>query len=140
MRVNAELGGSPALLSSESKQATTVQTYQTRSKAPYTLHLTTFDAGVTVKEYVSQSGNVFAVAWIEQKSVAAPVNLLLGAYFSCYQQAINAARMENGALPTALNIEQSGLSIRIGHDMDRTSGSVYLRQALPVGLEEGAIN
>jgi hypothetical protein len=137
---HAELGSSPTLALYSLKHAITVQTYWTRSNIPYTLYATTLDTGVMIKEYVSKSGNVFAVVWSEPKSEAAPLNLLLGAYFPCYQQAIDAAGGQRGIFANALNIEQSGLSIRVERNIDRNSARVYLRQALPVGLEEGVIN
>ncbi|MBN3752342.1 DUF2844 domain-containing protein [Paraburkholderia sp. Tr-20389] len=140
MHVHAELGGSPAYQANGDAKVTVAHTYRTRSNVPYTLYITTLDAGITVKEYASQSGNVFAVAWDEQKSQTAPVDRLLGAYVSCYQQAVNAAGTQSSTLADNLNIEQSGLSIRIGHSKEHTSGRVYLRQALPAGLEEAAIN
>ncbi|MEM5339443.1 DUF2844 domain-containing protein [Paraburkholderia azotifigens] len=138
--VNAELGGSPAYQPNGDAKLTVAHSYRTRSNVPYTLYVTTWDAGVTVKEYESQSGNVFAVAWDEQKPQAAPVDRLLGAYVACYQQAVDAAGKQSSTLADVLNIEQSGLSIRVGHSKGHTSGRVYLRQALPAGLDEAAIN
>jgi len=140
MPAHAELGGSPAFAINDFLHSTTVETYRTASSIPYTLYVTTLDTGVTIKEYASKSGNVFAVVWIEPKSQIAPIALLLGAYLPCYQQALDEAVSQSGPLASALSIEQSGLSIRVAHEVERNSGRVYLRQALPVGFEERVIN
>ena len=63
----------------------TLRTTQTQS---YTIHEIRAATGTNVREYVSSSGRVFAVAW--QGPWPPDMRQILGSYFEQYQQAVQA--------------------------------------------------
>ena len=99
--------------------------------ASYTVNETTLASGTVVREYVSQAGTVFGIAWRgpQMPDLAA----LLGSYFPQYVEGVNAVRTARpGHGPVA--VDQSGLVVRSGGHMGSFSGQAWVPQALPAGV------
>jgi hypothetical protein len=127
--VLASLGGDATTVQAD--QAKMQSTLRSTSSNSYTLHEMETPAGVTVKEYVSPAGKVFAVTW--QGAVHPDLRQLLGSYFAPYVQAVEAQKAERrGRGP--LVIQQAGLVVQITGHMRALRGKAYVPQMLPVGV------
>ncbi|MFX1763565.1 DUF2844 domain-containing protein [Paraburkholderia sp. A1RI-2L] len=103
--------------------------------ASYTVKQTTLANGIVVREYVSQAGMVFGVAWNGPQ----PPDLatLLGNYFPQYVSGVQANRARGVRGPGA--VESSGLVVHSGGHMGAFSGEAWLPQALPAGVSTSDI-
>ena len=102
----------------------------TRAQA-YTVHEIQAATGTTVREYISPSGTVFAVAW---KGPWPPdMRQLLGEYFDQYTQAAEVqSNARTGRRP--LHIELPGLVVHVGGHPRSFAGTAYLPDRLPHGV------
>ena len=125
----ASLGGD---LSSVSDDQTKMQgTLRTTSNNSYNVHEIQALSGIVLREYVSLSGNVFAVAW--QGRTHPDLRQVLGASYDQYVQAVQAQRAQpHGHGP--LLIQQPGLVLQIGGHMRSLTGRAYLPQSMPAGV------
>ena len=123
----AELGGAPSWSSGGTNNVTLLAQHLSTSSVPYTVNETTLSSGTIVREYVAQSGTVFAIAWHGPQT-------LLGAYFSAYLQGLSDARAAMGGGYGPLAVQQSGLVVQTGGHMGAYTGRAYLPQALPQGF------
>ena len=98
---------------------------QSNGYAVYELHSPT---GAVIREFVSPSGIVFAVAW--QAPSLPDLRQLLGPYFDEFQTAA-ALSQRPGRAP--LFIEHSGLVVQLGGHMRNFTGRAYLPDQLPAG-------
>jgi hypothetical protein len=96
--------------------------------ANFTVHEIQAPSGTTVREYVSQDGIVFAIAW--QGPVMPDLRQALGRYFDRYTAAASARRL--GRRQVA--ISESDLVVQSGGHMRSFSGRAYLPQLLPQGV------
>jgi hypothetical protein len=85
----AELGGAPTWSSGGTNNVSLLAQHLSASSVPYTVKETTLSSGTIVREYVAQSGTVFAITWHGPQMAA--LNTLLGAYFSAYLQGLSDA-------------------------------------------------
>ena len=104
---------------------------QTGTGTGYSIETLTV-AGMTIREYVSANGVVFAVAW---KGTGAPdLPLLLGEYFEEYRDGLTAARNQTPRARKPLVLKTDHLVVeRRGHSRSMW-GRAYLPSALPPGL------
>jgi Protein of unknown function (DUF2844) len=102
----------------------------------YTVHEIQSPSGTTVREYVSPSGKVFAVAW--QGPWPPDMQQILANYFDRYKQAAQ-AQMNSRAGRRPLNVEQPGLVIQAGGHMRSFTGRAYIPEMLPQGVTAEAI-
>ncbi len=87
--------------------------------------------GLLVREYVSNAGKVFGVAW--QGPWPPDFRQLLGGYFDQYVQAIKAQRTARiGRRPVL--IDQPGLVIEVGGHPRSFFGHAYVPGMLPEGV------
>lgn len=128
----AVLGGQPTWSSSGTDHVTMLAQRQSATSTAYTVNQTTLTSGTVVSEYVAQSGTVFAIAWHGPKM--APLNTLLGTYFSAYLQGLSDARAKAGGGAGPLSVQQSGLVVQTGGHMGAYTGRAYLPQAFPQGF------
>lgn len=94
----------------------------------YTVHELRSPAGSVVREFVSPSGKVFAVAW--QSPSLPDLKQLLGPYFDEFQKAA-ALNRKPGHAP--LVVEHSGLVVQLWGHMRSFMGRAYLPDQLPSG-------
>jgi hypothetical protein len=101
-----------------------------------TVHEINSPTGTVVREYVSTSGKVFAVAW--QGPWPPDMRQILAGYFEQYQQAVQAqASTRAGRRP--LLIEQPGLVVQSGGHMRSFAGRAYIPEMLPQGVSKEEI-
>jgi hypothetical protein len=98
--------------------------------AAYTVRQTTLAGGIVVREYVSQSGTVFGVAW--RGPQPPDLSALLGSYFPQYVAGVKASHAAGVHGPGV--VEQPGLVVHSGGHMGAFSGQAWLPQALPAGV------
>jgi hypothetical protein len=103
--------------------------------APYTVRQTTLASGIVVREYVSQSGAVFGVAW--RGPQPPDLSALLGSYFPQYVAGVKASHA--AGVHGAGIVEQSGLVVHSGGHMGAFSGQAWLPQDLPAGVSAADI-
>jgi hypothetical protein len=127
----AELGGD--ITTVQADQEHMKGTRQVTTTAAYSIHEIQTATGTKVREFVSPSGRVFAVAW--QGPSTPDLRQLLGQYFDQYAQAIQGKRA--GRAP--VSIEQPGLVVEAGGHMRSFSGRAYLPQMMPQGVATASI-
>lgn len=106
----------------------TLRTTQTQNYTVHEIHAAT---GTVVREYVSTSGKVFAVAW--QGPWPPDMRQILGASFEQYHQAAQ-AQANSRPVRRTLRIEQPGLVVHSGGHMRSFAGQAYIPEMLPQGV------
>lgn len=97
----------------------------------YTVRETTLASGTVVREYLSQAGTVFGIAWTGPQMP--DLGSLLGSYFPQYVAGLDTLRATRGGHGPAA-VESSTLIVRSGGHMGAFSGQAWLPQALPAGV------
>jgi hypothetical protein len=130
---HATLGGKPTHAASNAAVQPLLRSaaQPTASNTPWSLHSTSSDDGVTVHEYASLDGIVFAVTW--SGPVRPDMAALLGSYFPNVASAARRGRRGTGPL-----VERSGeLQIEsIGHQGQFT-GKAWLPRLVPARVDIG---
>lgn len=102
----------------------------------YTIHEVQSATGTAVREYVSPSGTVFAVAW--EGPFMPDLRQLLGAYFERYQRGAEAARrVRRGRGP--LHIDDGEIVVQVSGHARAFSGVATIPRLTPNGVRAGAI-
>ncbi|HEY6308011.1 MAG TPA: DUF2844 domain-containing protein [Candidatus Angelobacter sp.] len=127
----AELGGNVSSIQADQEHMK--GTRRVTTNAAYSVHEIQAATGTTVREFVSPSGTVFAVAW--QGPATPDLQQLLGAYFGQFTQAIQTKRAGRGPV----SVRQEGLVVEAGGHMRSFSGRAYLPQMMPQGVSSEAI-
>ncbi len=96
----------------------------------YQVHEIQSPSGTVVDEYVSSSGEVFAVTWHGQ--FPPPMQQILGTYFQQYSAALQARPKTYGHHP--LNIQEPGLVVQTGGHMRAYFGRAYIPSLIPPGM------
>jgi hypothetical protein len=125
------LGGNAASVAADRAllKAGDVQT-QTSS---YTVHQLKAESGTVVREYVSPSGNVFAIAW--QGQFFPDMQQLLGTYFDQYSAAVKANKDARvGRRP--LNLQLPGLNVQLNGHMRAYHFRACVPQQIPAGVKQ----
>ena len=94
-------------------------------KAQFALYTQTTPDGVTVRQYVSPTGIVFAVAW--EGPVLPDLEVLLATYFSIYRDALQQRRR-------SVRIDSPALFLESGGMMRAFVGRAYIRAQMPAGM------
>lgn len=100
----------------------------------YSVHEMVSPAGATVREFVSASGQVFAIAW--QGPYTPDLQQLLGDYFEQY---MHAAQTSPRNARHVVHIETDDLVFESAGHMRFIVGRAYLRNKLPDGATVDAI-
>jgi hypothetical protein len=102
----------------------------------FTLHEIQSAAGITVREYVSSTGDVFGVAW---DGPAMPdLNQVLGAYFPAYQRAVQQQRQTRRARGP-LAIDDGDLVVQVSGHMRSLSGRAYVKRLMPASVQPSVV-
>lgn len=96
----------------------------------YAIHELRSGSGAVIREYVSPSGRVFAVAW--HAPTLPDMKQLLGSHFDEFRQAVLAQNHSGRRGP--LIIHQSGLTVELGGHMRSFVGRVYLPDQVPADV------
>jgi hypothetical protein len=102
----------------------------------YTIRQTTLASGTLVREYVSQSGLVVAVAW--NGSRVPNLSVLLGNFFAPYLAGLKGQDTVRGAHHPA-TFQNAGLVVQSSGHMGSFFGRAWLPPALPAGLSSDEI-
>ena len=127
----AELGGDVTTIQADQEHMKGSR--QVTTTATYSVHEIKAATGTKVREFVSPTGKVFAVAW--QGPSTPDLRQLLGQYFDQYAQAIQSKRA--GRAP--VSIQQPGLVVEAGGRMRSFSGRAYLPQMMPEGVATASL-
>lgn len=123
---SASLGGDVA--SVEADQVKMQASLETTNKDLYSIHEIHLPNNIVVREYVSQAGNVFAVAW--QGTARPDLRQLLGAYFDSFAKASQTQKTQRvGRGP--LVIEQAGLVVEMSGHARSFFGRAYDPRMVP---------
>lgn len=102
---------------------------KTTRYSAYTLHEMQSATGTAVREYVSASGTVFAVAW---KGAYQPnLKQLLGSQFQQYEQALKTGNGRASRGPVTIRLPN--LVVQLGGHMGDFSGRAYIPDQVPEG-------
>jgi hypothetical protein len=124
--LSASLGSDSA--SVEADRAKLQGTLETTTHESFAVHQIQAATGVTVREYMSPAGKIFAVTW--QGPFHPDLQQVLGSYYDQYMQAAKsqlAARHGRGPVL----IQQNGLVVEIAGHLRSFSGRAYVQQMLP---------
>ncbi len=102
----------------------------------YTVHEIQSATGTLVREYVSSSGDVFAVSW--NGPTMPDLQQVLGRYFPVYQQAVQAARQTRRARGP-LAIDTGDLVVQVSGHMRSFTGRAYVKHLVPASIQPSAI-
>ena len=106
----------------------------TSSGNGYTVHEMTSSPSI-VREYISPSGIIFAIAW---NGLATPdLSQLLGAYASEYQKALQQTPRQRGA--RHLHVESQNIIVEKWGHMRALHGRAYVPALIPPGVSTDAI-
>jgi hypothetical protein len=129
----ASLGGD--ITSVQADQARLQGTLQSTKNSSYTIEEMKAPSGLLVREYLSTSGQVFAVTW--QGPTRPNLQQILGTYFQTYTQA---AQMQKGrrVVRGPVVLKQGGLVVEMGGHMRWVVGRAYVSSMVPptVQMEE----
>lgn len=90
-----------------------------------------------VREYLTRSGQVFAVTW--QGPVLPDLQQLLGNYFATFQSAAAANHRANPGRHRQLNVAQSDLVVQSSGRLRDFHGLAYLPSLVPAGVSVSAL-
>ena len=102
----------------------------------YTVEQMTVASGIAVKEYVGPNGRVFAVTWRGRRPP--DLSVLLGSYFSQYEDAANAGGLTAHGLHHA-SVRGSDVTVETAGHMRDMWGRALLPAMLPPGVEQSEI-
>lgn len=128
---HASLGGTPTWPVKPTDQGTRLVQRASARSVGYSVNENTLAYGTVVREYVSQTGTVFAVVWHGPRMP--PLNTLLGSYFPAYLQGLAAIHATQGGGYGPATVQQNELVIHTGGHMGAFTGRAYLPQSLPQG-------
>lgn len=100
------------------------------SELPYQVVETTGAGGVVAREYVDQTGTVFAVTW--SGPTRPDMKQLLGSYFGRFVG-------ERGHPRGPLRVDQSDVVIQSGGHMGALHGRAWVRDLVPKGVDADAL-
>jgi len=127
-RVQATLGETSGSIESDRKALSAVQRGVT-VRSSYTVHEIYTDAN-TVREYVSSSGVVFAIAW--NGLVYPDITQLLGSYSGEYQDALKQTVRQKGS--RHLQVKTPGVVVEKWGHMRNLQGRAYAPALMPPGV------
>jgi hypothetical protein len=122
----AELGGGPETVTRDRAQFNAKE--QVTQSATHSVHEMTLASGARLREYVSNSGAVFAVSWVSP--VRPDLKKLMGAYFNQYAQAVQAPHRRRGPVV----VRTAGLVVESAGHMRGFVGHAYIPSLLPEGV------
>ena len=99
----------------------------------YTLHEIKMSTGGVIREYVSTSGTVFAVAW--ESPTMPDIASLLGSYSAAFQQATASSGHRRGPL----YVQTGPLLVESGGRMRAFRGRAYVTHLVPANVSMDVI-
>jgi hypothetical protein len=99
----------------------------------YTVDELKTPAGVTVREYVSPGGQVFAITW--QGTTRPDLQQLLGTYSETFKEAVQAKQKTSRILRGPLMIKEPGLVVQMAGHMRWLVGRAYVPGMVPSNVQ-----
>lgn len=130
----AALGGHVEPIANTQGQAVVRAQVRVTPSNGYTVHESTTEAGITLREYVSPQGIVFAVTW---NGPSLPdLNALLGDYFPQFKEAM--AQRRSHGIRGSVALKQDDLVVESGGHLRDFRGRAYAPNLLPpqVSIDE----
>jgi hypothetical protein len=109
-------------------------TLRSTATRQYVKHEIQIPSGQVVREFVSQDGTVFGVAW--EGSAQPDLQQVLGSYFDPVKQAV-AAQQRHGHGP--ISVETSGFVFQQGGHARSFHGRAYVPSMVPQGVDVAEI-
>ncbi|MFI4866899.1 MAG: DUF2844 domain-containing protein [Steroidobacterales bacterium] len=103
---------------------------RTTALVEYDVHEIDAAAGLTVREFVTRGGTVFALSWAGP--VPPDLQLLLGNYFGAY--AAGLAALKSSGRNRSVRVELTDLIVESGGHLRAYSGRAYLPALMPAGV------
>jgi Protein of unknown function (DUF2844) len=128
--VMAALGGNETSVQSDRAQMRAALLRMTRAER-YTVHEMQAPSGTIVREYVSTTGAVFAVAWTGPWQP--DLRQVLGTYFEQYVQAARVVRARRAGHGPLL-LQEPGLVVQLSGHPRAFEGKAYVPMLIPQGL------
>jgi len=101
---------------------------------PYTVRQTTLGTGTVVREYLTQGGVVFGVAW-NGPYLPALADIFGDTYYQQYVAGAQAVRAARGGIARGpMLVDQSGLVVHSGGHPGGFAGSAWIPSLLPAGV------
>ncbi len=132
---SAALGGDESSVQADRAHMRAALLRMTRGEK-YTIHEMQAESGTVVREYVSTTGKVFAVAW--EGPWLPDMQQVMGAYFDQYTQAVRDARAKRTGRGPLL-IEVQGLIVQMGGRPRAFVGRAYIPEQVPGGVASAEI-
>jgi Protein of unknown function (DUF2844) len=130
----AALGGDEQTI--ESDRAQTESSRSVSAHAGYQVHELRSPSGTVIREFASEGGTVFAVAW--QGPFIPNLRQLLGPYFESFARA-SLERPHRGPSHAPLIVRTPDLVVEAGGHMRAFFGRAYLPDQVPASLDDGGI-
>jgi hypothetical protein len=105
---------------------------RTINNETYSVHEIVASNGITVREYASSAGKIFAVAW--QGQFFPDLQQLLGRYFDQFSQESKNRNISTVRIRGPLMIQQPGLVVQSNGHMRAYSGRAYIPDMVPQGM------
>jgi hypothetical protein len=105
-------------------------TVRTTSLVQYDVHEISSAEGVTVREFVSRGGAVFALSW--SGPVPPDLQQLLGRYFAAYVASLNT--LDHPGLRRSVRVVTPELTVELSGHMRAYIGRAYLPSLIPDGI------
>ena len=134
-RASASLGGDASSVQADQAQMQGAVMRITNGDT-FTVQEMRASSGTMVKEFLSPSGRVFAVAW--QGPSIPDLRQVLGTYFAEYAQAAQAAQKKRAG-HGPLMIQESDLVAELSGHQRAFAGREYVPQLVPLGMQPDAI-
>jgi hypothetical protein len=131
----ASLGGDSASVDADRVRVQGALLRIVRSDA-FTLHEVQSSSGTTIREYMSSTGTVFAVAW--EGPWLPNLRQILGPYFETYQRAVQAGPA-NRRSRGSLKIDLPELVVQMSGHPRAFSGRAYVPQLMPQRMQAESI-
>lgn len=124
----AELGGNAASARTDQVQMKASVMHGATVSPNFSVQQSQTPSGVIIKEFLSNSGTVFAVSW--QGPLMPDLKQLLGQYFNNY---VTAAKNNRGG-HNHLGIQQADLVVQSSGHLRAFSGFAYIPSLMPAGV------
>jgi hypothetical protein len=137
LSAHAALGSAPTYATASTTRSTQAVMRLSATAVPYTVSVATLADGTLVREYVGQSGAVFAVSW--HGPHMPDLSALLGSYFAGYLDTVNQQHAQQGSAFGPANVQRSDVVVQTGGHMGAYVGRAWLPSGLPVGVSSDDI-
>jgi hypothetical protein len=134
---HAALGSTPTYSAARNASFVQATARVSASAVPYTVSEATLADGTLVREYVAQSGTVFAVSWNGPHTP--DLSTLLGTYFPGYVDGAEQQHAQQGSALGPVTVQRSDVVVQTGGHMGAYVGRAWLPSGLPAGVSSSDI-